>query len=163
LQNQAKLKADSRARGPGQGMYIPPPDDLRSGKANRPHVVPSAGQPPATISLEIAEDMAPIQSITDEDIETFIYDPVSLDLPIPPATETLQHTEEAKLIICKSKAAHHRIRRELLHWHSDKFDNAVLSRVPEDEDERERVAEDAGRVWRWLSVQGARARTTDQE
>lgn len=164
-QDQSKLKAESQARGPGRGMYIPPLNDVKSGKANSSngsHVTPAASQPSATISPD-TEDMEAIEIISDEDIEAFIYDPVSLNLPIPPATETLEHTEEAKLLICKSKAAHHRIRRELLHWHSDKFDNAVLSRVPEDRDERERVAEDAGRVWRWLSVQGARARTTEQE
>lgn len=49
----------------------------------------------------------------------------------------------------QAKPTKHQLRREMLHWHPDKFDTNVLSRVHPGE--RESVREGAGIVWHWLS------------
>jgi hypothetical protein len=105
-----------------------------------------AGQPPPPLSTSADE-------VTPDAIADFLFDARSLGLATSAST-----SEDEKASVAASKAAHHRVRREMLHWHSDKFEPSVLARVPEENGERERVAEDAGRVWRWLNAQGGRAK-----
>jgi hypothetical protein len=94
-------------------------------------------------SLPNSTEPAPTEpgDLTSAQLSAFLLDP-----------RTLASDADAR-----TKAIHHRVRRELLHWHPDKFDLVVLARVPEADDARARVAEGAGRVWRWLSDHGGRA------
>jgi hypothetical protein len=122
----------------------------------KPLITPLAGQPAVSVASNATNDATQLETITMESLEAFLLDPLSLGLRQSGSFASL--SKEEKDTIKASKAVHHRVRREMLHWHSDKFDMLVLGRIPEEDEQRERIIEDAGKVWRWLSAHGGRSK-----
>jgi hypothetical protein len=131
-------------------------------RSNAPLIAPAAGQPAVPVSAARRGQT----KLTPETIDAFVLSPVttarthSSDTPPDAAVDVYATSLAVDVDTASARtpaSAHHRIRREMLRWHPDKFDIAVLPRVRESE--QERVREGVGVVWRWLSEQSARERT----